>query len=424
MKTIIILAFVGLTLGFPGKDMTEKEFEKQFNELFDNPEDEAKAAEQLAEEEAEIDKENQLFAEGKAHYKEGIHEWDDMDDEEFAKEKFGLEVEGGVVGRRSFGLIDEPNAENTPEERARLDEIYNSLDRALPYSFDARAYGWVTPARAQQSCGSCAAFATGGAMEICLARAKAPTAITGLDISEQQLVDCAYDGNGANGCHGAWLSAYPKFIAGKQISHEYGYPYANSQPALTCQYKPYWNPGAKIDEAIVDYNCNDEKIMSLIYQYGSAVIGLYAGDHGFDNYVSGVFDTCTAPPNNINHAVLAIGWGTESGIPYWLIKNSWGKSFGDNGFIKVKRGTCGIGSSCSALRCSATGNQEAPPPKPQVPALSSCNVMKIWGQITGSYTLRYGEHESHVDCAHGSCSPKDKNVNNACVYICGQPKCG
>ena len=74
--------------------------------------------------------------------------------------------------------------------------------------------GWVTPARHQQSCGSCAAFATGGAMEICLARAKAPTAITGLDISEQQLVDCAYDGNGANGCHGAWLSAYPKFIAG------------------------------------------------------------------------------------------------------------------------------------------------------------------------------------------------------------------
>ena len=77
----------------------------------------------------------------KKNFFSGIHEWDDMDDEEFAKEKFGLEVEGGVVGRRSFGLIDEPNAENTPEELARLDEIYNSLDRALPYSFDARAYG-------------------------------------------------------------------------------------------------------------------------------------------------------------------------------------------------------------------------------------------------------------------------------------------
>ena len=87
-------------------------------------------------------------------------------------------------------------------------------------------------------------------------------------------------------------------------------------------------------------------------------------------------------------------------------------------------GTCGIGSSCSALRCSNAGSQDPPPPKPEVPALSSCNVMKIWGQITGSYTLRYGEYESKVDCAHGSCSPKDPNVKNACVYICGAPKCG
>ena len=73
--------------------------------------------------------------------------------------------------------------------------------------------GYVTKAKAQQSCGSCAAFATGGAMEICLRKAGAPS-LESLDISEQQLVDCAYDGNGANGCHGAWLSAYPKFIAG------------------------------------------------------------------------------------------------------------------------------------------------------------------------------------------------------------------
>ena len=86
------------------------------------------------------------------------------------------------------------------------------------------------------------------------------------------------------------------FYIGKQISHEFGYPYANSQPKLYCQNKPYWNPGAKIDQAIVDYKCSDTKIMQLIYAYGSAVIGIYAGDHGFDNYVPGaghgVFDTC------------------------------------------------------------------------------------------------------------------------------------
>ena len=88
---------------------------------------------------------------------------------------------------------------------------------------------------------------------------------------------------------------YYSISIGKQVSHEYDYPYANNQPKLYCQAqsKGYWNPGAKIDKAIVDYNCNTNKIKSLIYKYGSAVIGLYAGDKGFDNYVSGVFDDCT-----------------------------------------------------------------------------------------------------------------------------------
>ena len=73
--------------------------------------------------------------------------------------------------------------------------------------------GYVTKAKAQASCGSCAAFATGGAMEICLRKAGAPS-LESLDISEQQLVDCGYGQNGANGCHGAALSSYPRYIAG------------------------------------------------------------------------------------------------------------------------------------------------------------------------------------------------------------------
>lgn len=409
-------------MAFPGKgkDPSEKEFEKEFNELFDNEKDEEAAAKELAKEESEIDYENELYDEGKANFKEGIHEWDDESDDEFANEKFGLEDEG----KRGFGLIEEPNARNTPEELARLDEIYSSIDRAyLPASYDSRSYGLVSEVKSQGSCGSCAAFATGGAMEVCLRKAYGSN-INGLDISEQQLVDCGYNpSKGANGCNGAWLSAYPKFIAGKQVSHEYAYPYANTQPKLTCQNKGYWNPGAKIDEAIVDYNCDDTKIMQLVYQYGSAVIGLYAGDHGWENYVSGVFDTCSYPANGVNHAVLAVGWGTENGIPYWIIKNSWGTSFGNKGFINVKRGTCGIGSSCSALSCSKNGSADAPPPKPVVPANSVCDVITIWGQLTGRYNLSYNGIKSEVQCAHGKCSPINANINNACVYICGQQKC-
>ena len=72
--------------------------------------------------------------------------------------------------------------------------------------------GIVTPVRHQKSCGSCAAFATGGAMETCLMKGGA--SLTDLDISEQQLVDCAYGSDGANGCDGAYISSYPKFIEG------------------------------------------------------------------------------------------------------------------------------------------------------------------------------------------------------------------
>ena len=76
--------------------------------------------------------------------------------------------------------------------------------------------GIVTPVRDQKSCGSCAAFASGGAMETCLMKGGA--SLTDLDISEQQLLDCAYDGHAADGCDGAFISAYPKFIEGMYIS--------------------------------------------------------------------------------------------------------------------------------------------------------------------------------------------------------------
>ena len=92
MKVIFLgLLFIGIALGAPSKDdLTIKEFEAKYHDFFEDPEKEKEAADQLAKEEEDIDKENELFAEGKAHFSEQLQPWDILSKEEFEKEKEGL----------------------------------------------------------------------------------------------------------------------------------------------------------------------------------------------------------------------------------------------------------------------------------------------------------------------------------------------
>ena len=112
-------------------------------------------------------------------------------------------------------------------------------------------------------------------------------------IAEQQLLDCAFHLSGANGCDGATISVYPKFIKGKEINHENTYPYQAKVEADSCKTLPYWNPGSKVVDAIIKYGASNDEIKAMIYEYGHAEVALYASDSGFGNYNSGVFDTCT-----------------------------------------------------------------------------------------------------------------------------------
>ena len=123
--------------------------------------------------------------------------------------------------------------------------------------------GLITKPKNQMSCGSCAAFAATATHETCMRRAGTP--LKGLDLSEQQLVDCGYNGKGMNGCNGAYVGAYQDFLAnsGKKVSHEAQYPYLDRDPNLKCMGKPTWNTGAKITKAITDYRCNEDKLKKL-----------------------------------------------------------------------------------------------------------------------------------------------------------------
>merc|ERR1719215_847656 len=430
MKFTLVLLLGVISTAF-AKHVDINEFEDEFDVLFSDSKEEAEAAENLEKHEESMEKQNEAFEAGEATFNEELNEMSELSSAEIIKEE-----DGDVPNLKFIPGIIMPSEEErklSKEDQEYLDNLYRELDEnreAIPDSYDARAAGLVTVGKSQGNCGSCAATAT---LEVCLAKAGTP--LSGLDIAEQQSIDCGYNANSMNGCNGAWPGAYEQFMAssGKQNSHEAQYPYQERTPNLQCQNNPTWSTGTKVKRAIVDYNCNAEKMKQLVYKYGAVSGALYAGHSNFFQYKSGIFQGCPANPT-IDHAVIVVGYGTENGLDYWIIKNSHGTNWGENGFMKIRRGNneCSLENICSALECEASGTYAtAPvaPPPPPVPMAEKCDISNLFGSssITGSYQLRVtkGSEEfiSKVTCTNSICTPSYPGPANACMYICGSLTC-
>ncbi len=127
--------------------------------------------------------------------------------------------------------------------------------------------GLVTPARDQMSCGSCAAFAATGAHETCMLLAGAR--MNGLDLSEQMIIDCGFNGKDMDGCEGAHSGSYGRIFANNlkgQSPHEVTYPYLDTQPKLSCpkSIPAIYNSGAYVKTPMEDYRCNENKLKQLV----------------------------------------------------------------------------------------------------------------------------------------------------------------
>ena len=116
------------------------------------------------------------------------------------------------------------------------------------------------------SCGSCAAFAATGVHETCMLMAGAR--MNGLDLSEQMLIDCGFNGDDMNGCHGASSGSYGKVFAEKlqgQSPHEMNYPYLDTVPKLKCPTgTATYNSGALIKTPLEDFECSEEKLKQQV----------------------------------------------------------------------------------------------------------------------------------------------------------------
>jgi cathepsin L len=212
----------------------------------------------------------------------------------------------------------------------------------LPSDFDWRQKGAVTHVKNQGQCGSCWSFSTTGSTE------GANFLKTGrlVSLSEQNLIDCS-GSYGNNGCNGGLMDyAFEYIINNKGIDTEASYPYQTAQ--YTCRYNPA-NSGGSLTK-YTDVTSGSELALLNAVAIEPTSVAIDASHNSFQFYSSGVYYESACSSSQLDHGVLAVGWGTESGQDYWLVKNSWGADWGLQGYIKMARNrnnNCGIATAAS-----------------------------------------------------------------------------
>ena len=220
--------------------------------------------------------------------------------------------------------------------------IINGINEA-PTTYDWREYGVVSAIKDQGSCGSCWAFSAIGNLEGLYAIHKNNLRT----FSEQMLIDCDTSDSGCNG--GLMEYAFEWLKKNGGIMSEADYPYKGYKGTCKSDSSKYegmkiigWK---KLGDSSSTWSCVDEdEVKEFLYETGPLAIALNADP--LQTYSSGILDLTSTrcPSSGINHAVLLVGYGVSNGTNYWIVKNSWGKSWGESGYFRIRRGngTCGV----------------------------------------------------------------------------------
>nr|P60994.1 RecName: Full=Ervatamin-B; Short=ERV-B [Tabernaemontana divaricata]1IWD_A Chain A, ERVATAMIN B [Tabernaemontana divaricata] len=205
----------------------------------------------------------------------------------------------------------------------------------LPSFVDWRSKGAVNSIKNQKQCGSCWAFSAVAAVES-INKIRTGQLIS---LSEQELVDCD---TASHGCNGGWMNnAFQYIITNGGIDTQQNYPYSAVQGSC----KPYRLRVVSINGFQRVTRNNESALQSAVASQPVSVTVEAAGAP-FQHYSSGIF---TGPCGTAqNHGVVIVGYGTQSGKNYWIVRNSWGQNWGNQGYIWMERnvassaGLCGI----------------------------------------------------------------------------------
>jgi len=202
--------------------------------------------------------------------------------------------------------------------------------------------GAVTAIKNQGQCGSCWSFSTTGSTE------GTHFLKTGnlVSLSEQNLMDCSKS-YGNNGCNGGLMDDAFKYIIGnKGIDTEASYPYT-AATTYDCKYVAA-NSGSTI-ASYKDVTSGSETALASAANMQPISVAIDASHQSFQLYQSGVYYEPACSASQLDHGVLVVGYGTDNGSDYWIVKNSWGTTWGEQGYVRIVRGSneCGIAQEAS-----------------------------------------------------------------------------
>ena len=308
MKLLLFTALLGAATAFV--DRAEwNDFKATHGKSYRNGIEELYRMQVYADNKALVTRHNAEHAAGKQTFTMALNRFADMTEEEVNT------LYKGSVGQSS-----------------RQHGVYKPSGRQAPVAIDWRDQNVVTDVKDQGACGSCWSFAATGALE-------SAWALAGNDLvalSEQQLMDCsgAYSNYGCNG--GMAYQAYNYLENAGGIMSEEAYPYETASRSCRASEEDYV---ASLTTHVNVNSHGDETILrDAVADVGPVAVSIDASKSSFNFYSGGVYDEPNCSSSTHDHAVLVVGYGTEDGKDYWLVKNSWGAEWGEDGYIKMTRG--------------------------------------------------------------------------------------
>lgn len=333
MRLILILSCFAALAIFSARAVTESELEEweKFKEKYRknySPEEDGKRMQIFLENKKEIEEHNLLYQVGLVPFTMGVNKFSDMTESEFRN------MTTGYISSRK-----------QPKRPILRNNLFSNINDDVPDSFDWRDKNAVTPIKEQKQCLSCWIFSAVGAVE------SQHSIKTGqlVTLSEQNVLDCVNAPEDSGHCRVGWMDTAFEYILNNGIDTEESYPY--EAKIKECRFSSS-SVGATIS-GYADLPLGDEGVLKkAVAMMGPVSVAIDSQDGNFQHYSSGVYysEACQNSEDKLDHALLVIGYGEENGQPYWLVKNSWGTTWGEDGFAKIARNKdnhCGIATKAS-----------------------------------------------------------------------------